>query len=323
MPTINNIYAAQTPGNVGLGQAQFDPKVIKGALLVPKGYTLTAANLASLQTYLQNAAMADGKTARVYPISGFLEFKDGSEKAPEQSFGYGAKVIVRDGMYTWSFQYMQGGKSLNDKLRTFNGSFWDCFFVDANNVLLGQTYTDSTGAAGLKAIPLIQFYCPPFALNDGKKVAEYTLDFTFDPKYLNENGSFIADAGFNILDTILGLQDVVLTGVANATSGSYDITVKTALGVNLGDQYGVAGGLLQLPAWLITNAATGLVIAPAASNPFTYNTATKIITIALLKSDPNYPSIGKVQFNLVGPTELATAGVAGFESVGPIQITKN
>ena len=323
MPTINNIFAALTPGNVGLGQAQFDPKIVKGALIVPKGYIIPGASLATLQTVLQNAAMADGKSARIYPISNFTEMRDGSEKVVEQTFGYGAKIVVRDGMYTWSFQFVQGGKTLNDALRTFNGSSYDIFFIDANGVLMGTKYVASDGTLGLKAIPVIQMYTQPFALNDGKKVAEYVIDFTFDPKYLNELGSYIADAGFSILDTILGLQDVVLSGSANATSGSYDLTVQTPLGVNLGDQYGTSFGLLQLACWLITNATTGLTIAPAVSTPFTYNAATKKITIALLKTDPNYPTTGKVQFNLAGPTELATAGVVGFESTGPVQITKN
>jgi hypothetical protein len=323
MPTIDNIFASLAPANVGIGKAQFDPKLIKGALIVPKGFTITAANLATLQTVLQNAALANGKSARIYPIANFVETKDGSEKVVEQTFGYGAKVVVRDGVYTWSFQFVNGGKTLNDALRTFNGSSWDVFFVDVKNVLMGTAYVDSTGAKGLKAIPLIQLYTQPFALNDGKKLAEYIIDFTFDPKYLNENGHYIADAGFDILDNIQGLQDVALTGVANATSGSYDLTIQTPLGVNLGDQYGNVSGLMQSSAWSITNATTGLVIALAVSTPFAYNSATKVLTIALLKTDPNYPTTGKVSFNLVGPTELATAGIVGFESLGAVQITKN
>ena len=324
MPTINNIYAALTPKNVGLGQAQFDPKVVKGALIVPKGFIITAAQLATLQVVLQNAANADGKAARIYPISNFVEFKDGSEKAVEQSFGYGAKVVVRDGFYTWSFQFIQGGKTLNDALRTYNGSSWDIFFVDSNNVLMGQQYADpSTGALGLKAIPIVQMYTQPFALNDGKKVAEYMIDFTFDPRYLNEQGAYIADAGFPILDTIFGLQDVILSNPsANATPGTYNVKVLTPLGVNLGDQYGNIGGLVQAACWSASTLA-GLPIALKVSTPIAYDSANKVFNVSLLTTDANYPTTGKLNINLNGPTELATAGVSGFESTGPISIIKN
>lgn len=322
MATVGNISAALQPSNVGIGAKTLDPKLIKGALIVPKGFVITNANLSTLLSVLQSAAYNDSKGSRLYPVANLVDFKDNSEKAVVQTFGYGGQKTVRDGIYKWSFQFVKGGKTLNDALRTFNGDNWDFFFVDHNNVLFGKQYVDTNGAAGIKAIPSIEIYTNPFGLNDGKKVAEYMVEFVFDPKYLNELGQFIADAGFDILDNVTGLQDVVLTGVADATSGTYDITVATKLGVNLFGQYGNNAGLAQSACFVATNAATGAAIPITSVTP---NAGGQYLAIVVDKTNTNYPTVSgaKVQFNLVGPTALNTAGVAGFESTGAIQIVKN
>ena len=306
-PSVNNIYAALTPANTGIGQAQFDPKLIKGVLIVPKGYALTAAQVATLQTKLQNDAMNDSKSSRIYPINFFVETKDGSENAVEQSFAYGAKVIVRDGFYTWSFQWIQGGKTLSDALRTFNGANWNIFLVDANDVLLGTI--NPADPLGIASIPLVQMYTVPFKLNDGKKIAEYSVQFTFDPKYLNELGAVIANAGFSILDTITGLQNAALS-MTTALTKVFNVTVQTPQGLNLGGQYGSVSGLAQAALWTATDTAGAALTVSAVA----YNASTQTFTVTLAST--NYVVGHTILINLVGPTELATGGVPGFESLG-------
>lgn len=312
-PSINTIAQALSPSNVGIGAYQLDPKIIKGALIVPKGYALTGAQVATLQTKLVADTLNDAKNLRIYPIANFVETKDSSEAAPDQKFGYGPSLKVRDGYYTWSFQFVQGGKTLNDALRTFNGPSWDAFFIDANNVLMGTQ--NPNDAAGLKAIPITQIYTEPFKLNDGKKVAEYIIEFTFDPKYINEESTYISNASFDILNTILGLQTVNLT-VGNASTPAaktWTVNVATPLGVNLGPIYGTTPGsaLSKISAWTVSDQTTGVSLT---ISTVTYNSSTQLFTIVT----SNAPgSVGDtVAINLVGPTELAASsiGVVGFES---------
>jgi hypothetical protein len=58
-----------------------------------------------------------------------------------------------------------------------------------------------------------------FGLNDGKKVAEYNLDFSFFSNLVNDNLEFVADASFDILNTVKGLIDVTLVPATEVTSG--------------------------------------------------------------------------------------------------------
>lgn len=309
MATIDNITTSQIPANVGIGSKYFNPKLVKGALIVPKGTIITTANLSTLQTVLQGLAQNDTKDARLYPIANFVDFKDNSEKPVTQSFGYGAEVTVRDGIQKWAFQFIKGGKTLNDALRTFNGDLWDFFFVDQKNVLFGKTCS-----TGIQAIPSIEIYTDPLILNDGKKIAEYVINFKFDPKYLNEEGAFIADADFDILDTIFGLQDLVLTGVLSGTAKTLNLTVKSIMGQNIGALY-TSGttGLGNKAVWTCVDDGGASVTI----STMTWNSLGYFVAVCTT----GYPVSGKVHFNLVGPTALAAAGVAGFESAGEVAIT--
>lgn len=322
MATVNNISAVVNPTNPGIYYKAIDPSLIKGILFVPKGTTITSAQLSNLYTLLKGLSLNDAKSARLYEVGNLVDFKDNSEKAVTQSFGYGPEYTVRDGLYKWQFQFRKGKKPLNDALRSFNGDDWDVFFVDYNNVLWGQTYVDDEGNEGLQAIPIIEVYTNPFGLNDGKKLADYLIDVKFEPKYINELGAFIDDAGFQILDELPPIQDVVVTGVADATSGTYDVTIKTKFGFNLFDQYNsTTSGFAQVGVFKFTNATSGATIAVTG---VVANAAGQNFKVTVSPTDPAYPTgSGKVQIDLVGPTELDAAGVTGFESLGPIQITKN
>jgi hypothetical protein len=325
MATVNSLQNNVASRNVGLTTSFLDPRLIKGALIVPKGYTILAADLAALQTKLLADAAANSKAARIYPIANLVDFKDSSEKAIRQNFGYGPSKTVRDGAYTWQFQFTKGGHTLLSALRIFNGDAWDYLFVDSKNVLIGQIYVDPvTGAKGVQAIPSIDFYAEPFSLNDGKKVAEYLVNFSFFPEYVNELIGFISDAGFSILDTVKGLKDVNLAGVGSATPGTYTITLTDAMGVNLFGNIANLTGAANAQ-WVVTNDVTGLVIPVTSVNSnATANGGAGAFDVVLPTAHANYPAgATKIAFNLVGPTALVAANVGNYESTGAVKITKN
>jgi hypothetical protein len=313
MATIDTISQAIEAKNTGLPTKALDPKNIVGALIVPRKTTISASNALALQTYLQGLANNDVNENRLYPVGNFVEFKDNSEKSVKQSFGYGSRFTVRDGIYIWQFQFVKGGKGLNDALRTFNGSDWDYFFVDSKNVLYGYLNNGK-----VQSIPNIENYTDPMIINDGKKVTEYTIEFVFSPKYLNELGAVIADSDFDIMDNIYGLQDVNLAVTANATSKKYNITVKSKLNQDIGALYSGSGGLAQASLWTAVVTATGVVLTVSS---VAWDAATSSFLLTL--GATGYPSAGTITFNLVGPTELSTGGVAGFESTGSVACTFN
>jgi hypothetical protein len=87
------------------------------------------------------------------------------------------------------------------------------------------------------------------------------------------------------------------------------------LGVNLGGQYGNNSGLAQTACFTLFNVTKGTSITLSG---VTYSSTTQLFTLALTSS---YTVGDVISVNLVGPTELATAGVVGFESSGAVSVT--
>lgn len=324
MATVNTLKNNLLSKNTGLVSKPFDPKRIAGAIITPKGYSLTAAQVVTLQTKLAADAALDTKALRIYPVSNLLDFKDNSEKPVVQSFSTGAEVTVRDGVYKFGFQFTKGGQSLQAALRAFNGANWDFFFVDDSNQIIGTYFLDGTGALGIKAIPSIEIYTEAWMPNDGKKVTEYLINFKFFPKYINENRSYIAldpVADFDVLNTIVGLKDVQLKVVGSATPGTYYITVFDSENINLFGE--LNPGLAANAMYTVTNTLNGGTITPTSTTADTVNQR----FVMVMPTTGNYPTgtgqDTKVSFNLVGPTELIAGNVEGIESAGVVSITKN
>ena len=321
MANLNTLAASSQAGNTGKQAAAFQPKNIIGAILTPKGYVLTAAKIAALQTALQADALAASKLNRIFPVFGFVTAQDSSEDITVQTHGYGAKHVVREGFIDWKYEYVDGQTSLHKNLRLFNGSGHDFLFVDSSNMIIGTNTVDSTGAPALKAIPCEGgfFYAHPWKANDGSKIAQYMLQFVFQPKFINEYLGFV-EAGFDLPSNLSGVVDVVLTSPgANATSGSYDVVAKTAdVNTNLSGVY---------PTELAASAAWSAVNPSGASIPITsvsYNATIGGYTLVLDKTSPNYPSTAgaKVTISLASASALAAIGVTYYES-GSVAIVKN
>lgn len=316
MATLNQLSSLVNTGNTGVGSVSFDPKNIVGAILCPKGYEVDVTALqANLIAGTHNAI----KAQRLYPVYDFENTTDSSEQKVEQTMNNGSVHVVREGLMKWAFEFFAGGLSLLSRLRLFNGSAWDFLFIDANMTIIGiQGSTPNK----LKAIPSTngRFWAPPLKINDGSKITSYMVEFAFQQRYISDLNlvAFVA-AGFDIPTVVFGLQDVNLTGVADATSGSYDITAVTAAAqTNMGDIYPTALAVGSL--WTAINTATGLSI-PILS--VTFNPVAKTYVIALDKTSLNYPSSGTVTINLAAPSVLQAAAVDGYESTGGVAIVKN
>ena len=327
MATYNTLAAAASVRNTGLDSlGLLDPTNIKGGFFCPPGYVIPAASFpnSGLLTQFKNDAMNDSKSLRIFPFANFAEHKDNSEKPVEEKLGYGDIGTVRDGIYDLQYRFRRGGLLLSNKLRSFNrqGNYY--LFVDNNNLLIGTQGVDATGAPSLAAIPPIEFYQDVMVLNDGKKNAEYWAKFRFQPRFVNELIGYSQDVEFDILSTILGLQDVTLSMTADATKGTYHVTALAgAAKVNLANLGALSTSLASSALWVFLNAVTGAAITISSVALGTgANAGTFTITVAT--TAPPYPAGStKVSANLVGPTELSTGGVSGYESLGAASVNAN
>jgi hypothetical protein len=326
MPTLSTLQCVTNARNLGIPACLLDILNVKGGALCPPGYYIPQAALASpaaLKTQLLNDSRADSKAARIFFFGNFADFKDNSEAPVEEKLGYGDVSTVRDGVLDWQFRFRVGGLELSNRLRSFNRAGNWFIFVDSNNQLIGTQTTDVSGNSVIGAIPPIEFYQDVFKVNDGKKTTEYWSKFRFQPKFINEQIAYIQDAGFDILSSIPGLQDVYLSGVAGGTSGVYQITpLAGAAKVNLTALFPTA--IASAANWTAANAQTGAAITISSAALGTGANA-GTVTLTLATTAPPYPAgiSDKVSINLVGPTELATGLIPGYESAAPVLITKN
>lgn len=325
MATYNTLAAAAGERNTGLDlSGLLDPSNIKGGFFCPPNYVIPAASFPNggLLTQFKNDAMNDSKSLRIYPFANLSDFKDASEKPVEEKQGYGDVGTVRDGIYDHQFRFRRGGLLLSNKFRSRNRQGDYFMFVDNNNLLVGTAGVDSTGAPSIAAIPPIEFYQDVFVLNDGKKNAEYWMKFRYQPTFINELIGYSQDVEFNILSTILGLQDITLTMTADATKGVYHVTALAgAAKANMATLFPTA--LASASLWNFINAVTGAAITISSVALGTGANAGSF-TITVSTTAPPYPAgATKVAANTVGPTELATGLVPNYESLGAASCNAN
>lgn len=322
MATLGAISCLSSAGNTGIQQCFCDPKFMQGAILAPKGFTLTTTTLAAFTTALTNGIYNVSKSGRLFPIYGFEAPKDSSEQKVVQTMATGQKHVVREGFNDWMFQYVNGGLSLLQNLRKFNGANWDFFFID--NDPSGQKIFGITGAAAntLQAIPSTGgfFWAEPWKLNDGSKITNYDVQFVYNTKYVNDTVNFVQMAPtFDFATSLPGLDDVIVgaSPVVNATPKSFNITLTSPLGVDIAALNSVAFAGITM--WAGTVVATGL--------PLTLTSATFVPAaganqsyFTLLFAATNYPTPPAPIFVTLGaPSVLAAAGL-DYESTAPLSI---
>jgi hypothetical protein len=311
MAELNKLTDSTTIGNTGVGGLFFDPKMIIGVILCPKKYELDITNV---QTGLIAATHHVSKKSRIYPIYDLLTPKDSTEQKVVQNFNNGAKKVVREGYNDWMFQFVQGGLSLLQELRKFNGSLYDFIFVDDKNRLIGINGADKTH---LRAVPSDGgfFWAEPWKSNDGSKVAEFNIQCVFKSIYLTDQIAFV-EAGFDVPTTINGLQDVTITAEDGGTPGTYNVTAKTKNGENLAELYPsiLAGG--SAPAkWGVKNSATGADCTITSIAIGTNDDDEACFVMAMLTSDTDYSGSTNIDVNLAAPAILQAAGVDGYEGI--------
>lgn len=302
MAKLNELSCAENTRNVGFGSCVLDPKIFVGALLYDAPRTFSQAELDDLQATLQADALNDTKSERVFPFHDFTNVTDNTEDVSITTTDYGFKYVTREGFYDLLFRFFNGASCVLSAARTHNGSRYVLFY-DKDKNIYGYNSDEE-----LAAIPVL-FYAVPMRLATGADAAQYLLRFIFAPNYLNEDTGFVK-ADFDIR-SISGLQDIKLAvNSFNQSTGLVNVTMQQLCGaLNLYSLYStdLVVGLIKA-----TNGATGAVIAVTSITPIA---GTQSFDIQLNASDPDYPTDGgSINLTLGAPSELAGAGIEGYES---------
>lgn len=276
MEGLNKIFCGADVKNTGICECYFDPKLITGAILVPKGKVFTSDELldANIQETLE-AATKTVKNARIFPFGPFEAITNNTEAPVQQTFGYGTIKVVREGKYLLAFQFINGGLNLSNALRTFNGLIgkYAVIFIESQNTLIGTSRKDVNGEWGLAGVPLSDLYTSPWAPSDGSNVTNYTIQFTFEPVYINEKIAFKrVSVDEYLLSELHGLEDVHLEILEGGDEGGTEVTVgaySDCGSVDMFDLY--EDEFEELTAWLIKDIDGN----PKTISSITANTALK------------------------------------------------
>lgn len=258
MEGLNKIFCGSDVKNTGICECFFDPKLITGAINVPRNKVFTEAELADLliQATLETLVSA-AANIRIYPYGPFEQITDGTEDPVKQTFGYGTVKNVREGKYNWDFQFLNGGLNLSNALRTFNGLIgkYAVIFIESQNTLIGTSRKDANGDWGMAGVPMSDIYTRPWRPSDGSNVANYTIGYSFDPVYINEKIAFkrVSIDSF-LLSDLHGLEDVKLS-LLDGDDGDSTITVGAETDCGSTNFYDLfADELEEETAWVIKDA---------------------------------------------------------------------
>jgi len=298
MSILNTTICDNNGANTGFGDCAIDPKLPQFIIRVPKSFELTEANMvdsATVMAKLDAATKADLFADRIFPYPQQVLVTDNSTDTTYQTLGAGFNVPVNEGMYDWTLQFIKGGKCLNDKLRAFNKSDNDYFFVvDADGRLFGRKVGTS-----LKGIPANYIFTDKLKIATDATITVYAYRVNFLPNYFNENGGSIPlDLGE--LQELSGLNNIIPSLVAPRATTTFGFRATTGCGgINLYDQYSTQ--LADPALYEFIRSGTSIVISSVTAVP-----STKSFTVVLASS-------GAGTFGGSTVTLLDAAGVVGFE----------
>lgn len=255
MEGLNVIFCGADVKNTGVCDCFFDPKLITGGLLIPKDKVFTSTELldVNIQATLE-AAVADSKNLRVFPLPSFNNITDNSADDTVQTFGYGSVETVIEGNYDWLLGFRKGGVNLSNAMRSFNGLIgkYRLILFENQNTMIGTSRLDANGDWGMGGIPLEDLKTTKWKVNDGTNLTGYGLKVVFKPEYINELISFkkVAKTSF-LLSELSGLEDIKLT-VVEADTDADTVTVTAASDCGSTDMYDdYADELAEDTAWVV------------------------------------------------------------------------
>lgn len=308
-------------GNIGNGGGcNFDIGLIVGAMPVPKGTVLTAAQVADLRATLQAMLVNDTYASRAFRMGRFLEIDDQSEERQQKTWGYGKKTTTRGETYDWVFYYTDGGLCMHKNMMNFapNAANYDYFFYDDNRNLIGTSGVDANGVQGFAGVSIDELYVAPWKPANGSDPAMYMVNFKIsDTTQLNESLAVIQQIPFDLfsLSVVNNVELLVPSGSTIIVDADGDIPIGIQGGCggqNLVERYGAT--IANVARFAAKNQLTGAAITITGVT-ITGVGASQYLLFNLDHEDTDYPSAGEyITINMVSVSTLNTAGLGYIES---------
>jgi hypothetical protein len=211
MADILNIpnCGSNSQGNTGVDVCDVIRKTMKGIVLTDANVQFSAANRATLDTFMGvlDTATSAARGARIFPINDLVNFEDKSSEATRGSLGNitNAQIDLVDAIPEFEFRHYNG-EAYHKKLSRLNSQQPRIFIYDDANQLFGTV--DSNG--NLKGFSTSQFRTLFAKFGTASEAAQYPFKVV-----LKSAAEFRDNIGYVICDSRLsalqGLIDVVLS----------------------------------------------------------------------------------------------------------------
>ena len=229
MATLNQVVCLSTSVNTGTVACPFTPGRIVGFDFVRNG---TVLDITDFPKAYMDGVNNPSPSLRIYPINGGVEFKQSGGDLNSKTYPGKVELPISTAPYKFEITLNKGGMNLSKNLEKFKNGNWSIFLKDENNVYIGL---DTGDPKKIAAIPTYFTWNVP-KFNDGNSPFEIMVTLSFDAAIFNKSAAWVTDDNIH-LSSVNGLLSVLLSGVADATSGTYDVTPKGDDGTFIGDIY--------------------------------------------------------------------------------------
>lgn len=298
-------------GNTGTVKAFLEPALVRAVVLVPKGTIIPKAQMVdttTFNTYVAGKFMDATTGSRWRAFTNLDDFKDNTKKPSSEDTGLLQTQILKYAP-VHSFRYMSNMGNFIEALSFHNCQAWyDYFYIDANGTWQGCV--DPTGAGGLSARSLHQFFVQDMGLTTDKTANQYMIDVhSADRKQLNENFRYYA-AGTDISSIVMpanavltDVTDILGTPLSVVTTTDIVLTIKS--GVDSYDVVKAYTTALTAACFSAYNLTTGAsMTAPTRQGVGTIVVAGQSYSYVWLRFGTAPTSGHVVQISLVSPTAL-------------------
>jgi hypothetical protein len=312
MATIGNVLqrCAANYKNTGYGSScftEFGAPI--GVILASQGDSIPLTGVAAAKTYITSKLLNSTPSLRFYPVQAPIDPKDNSEDSVIVTSTLGQKKKIRDGFASLQMSWWDGGMCLLIPLRLMNGMKQPLYILTSYGFLIGTDKGDGL----CSPINLTYFDAKPFKWSAGNDSNGYMIDFTYDPKQTNENVKFIdfsKDGGLGYLQSLIGLQNIVITKQARVVA-LLTVGLSTSCGgVDLATIYPTQFIASTWKAWA-DNAGVIDYTKPIAITSATPTADGYAIQITV--ADANYTAGAPIWLGNDTPANLLTAGIGAYD----------
>lgn len=304
---LNYVQTSSGTANLGVPtEKSWDPGIIRGAVAIPKGTIITAANAAAFTDYLQARLILDAKTDRWQRFPRFVELEDQSTDKQEKEYNYGDKVIIRDSVYQFQFLFIEGGFPAYQAVLNMKGRErdFDILFYDHQMSFWGTRAVTTDAEDGMKGFSLNQIYVDNWKPKDGSENHMYAVAFSFADATQFTNSFMHLDTDIDLfaLNVVKTLAVDPLTAL---DGGDVNLGITSLSGaVNYVEKYGssIVASLFTITEQSTGNAITltGISVGGVGANAHT--------VMDIDEADTDYPaSTEKLVISSAAPSAWNTA----------------